>query len=761
MSTEPSSVLIVEDDPGIAILQRRRLQRAGFQVTVTSDLDGALAALSAGGINIVLLDYRLGETTGLDLHRRMKANGIEVPVILVSGAMEDAAVVEALRAGIRDVVVKTTDYLDSLPDTVRSVLAQGSAAAAVAAAPSGTDVLVVEDEPGTATLERRRLERAGYTVLTAANADEALAHVRSGRVALAVLDLKLPGGVTGLDLYEQWQAEGLVVPAILVTGHADQAVVIRAVRMGIRDFVPKSDGFVDDLPRAVDRVMSQARVERKLAESELRLASVIGTTVDAILMCDAGGRVMLSNESAQRMFECSQAEMLERPVTRLIPRLSLATDAPPGQFRERRELDGIRCETGTAVPIEVSVSDVVIQRQRLFTVIARDITDRRRAEAERREADRRKDEFLGMLGHELRNPLAAIMNAVEVLHQGVRDARLEKLTGVVRRQAGALARMVDDLLDISRVTLGKIELSREPVLLGPAVARAVEIVGDAAAKAGLTLSADVDTEPVWIHADPTRLEQVLTNLITNAVKFTPPGGRIDVTAAREGAHAVIVVRDTGAGIPPALLGRVFDLFVQGDSTLDRSRSGLGIGLALVRQIVSMHGGTATAESEGPGRGSAFTVRLPLAPEDVRPPDEPRPEAAEPAGRLHLLVVDDQEDVADTMAVWIEGLGHRVHTAYDAAAALALARRERLDAIITDIGMPETSGYELAQQVRADPALKHLRLVALTGYGRDEDHARVMSAGFDLHLTKPVTDGALRAALAELSSVAASGHTGVK
>ena len=752
MSTEASSVLIVEDDPGIAILQRRRLERAGFTVTVTSDVEGALAALARGGIDIVLLDYRLGETTGLDLHRRMKASGVEVPVILVSGAMEDAAVVEALRAGVRDVVVKTSDYLDSLPDTVRSVLAQGSAAALLAtAAPSGTAILVVEDEPGTATLERRRLERAGYSVLTAATADEALAHVRSGRVALAILDLKLPGRLSGLDLYEQWQGEGLAVPAILVTGYADQAVVIRALRMGIRDFVPKSHDFVEYLPTAVDRVMSQVRVERKLAESELRLASIIGTTLDAILMCDASGRVMLSNESAQKLFECSAAEMLERPVHRLIPRLSLVTDAPPGWFRERRELDGVRCATGAAVPIEVSVTDVVIQQHRLFTVIARDITERRRAEAERRDADRRKDEFLGMLGHELRNPLAAIMNAGEVLHRSLPDARLQKLTGVVRRQARALARMVDDLLDISRVTLGKIELSREPVLLATAVTRAVESVRDAAAKAGLTLTAQVDTDPIWIHADPTRFEQVLVNLLNNAIKFTPSGGQISVKTSGDGRQAVVVVRDTGMGIPAPLLGRVFDLFVQGDSSLDRSRSGLGIGLALVRQIVTMHGGTVAAESGGPGQGSAFTIRLPLAPEDVRPLDEAAHASDEAGSGLRLLVVDDQEDVADTMAVWIEGLGHTVATAYDGAAALALARREHFDVIIADIGMPGLSGYELAEEVRRDPGLKHLRLVALTGYGRDEDQARVMSAGFDLHLTKPVTDAALRSALGQLAA----------
>ena len=756
MSTEARSVvLIVEDDVGVAILQRRRLERAGLSVVVANDLDGALATLERGGISIVLLDYRLGETTGLDLHRRMKASGHAVPVILISGAMEDATIVEALRAGVRDVIVKTTDYLDSLPDTVRGVLAQDIASAPGLQSRIATHILVVEDDPGTATLERRRLERAGYSVQVAATADEALAIIRRGDVALALLDLKLLGPLSGLDLYEQSRAEGLALPAILVTGHADQSIVIRALRMGIRDFVPKSADFIEYLPTAVDRVMAQVQIERKLADSELRLASVIGTTLDAILMCDATGRVVLSNESAQQMFDCSAADMLASEVTRLIPGLSLATDAAPGQFRERRELDGVGCAgEGRSVPIEVSVTDVVIHQQRLFTVIARDITERRRAEQERREADRRKDEFLGMLGHELRNPLAAIMSAGELLHQRLPDERMQRLTGVVRRQTRALARMVDDLLDVSRVTLGKIDLSREPLLLGTAITHAVDSVRDAAASAGLTVVSDVETEPLWLDADRTRLEQVVVNLLTNAIKFTPAGGQINVTVGSEGAEAVIAVRDTGMGIPAPLIARVFDLFVQGDVSVDRSRSGLGIGLALVRRIVAMHGGTVTADSEGRDRGSVFTIRFPLAKQDARPPDELPDAAPHPTCRLHVLVVDDQEDVADSVAALIEGLGHTVHTAYGGAAALALARQQPLDVIVADIGMPGMSGYELAERVRRDHNLKHLQLVALTGYGRAEDRTRTVSAGFNLHLTKPVTPSALNAALANFSAASA-------
>ena len=752
MPADPrSTILIVEDDPGIAILQRRRLERAGFAASVAGDVESALSILLGGGVSLVVVDYRLGETTGLDLHRRMKANGVDVPVILVSGSLEDATVVEALRAGVRDIVVKTPDYLDYLPDAVRGVLSQAAGATDLPQPETHRHcVLVVEDDPGTALLERRQLERAGYSVKVAATADEALHAIREGKVELAVLDLRLPGGTSGIELYERAKAEGVAIPAILVTGFADQTVAIRAMRAGIRDFVPKSTDYLEYLPTAVDRLISQVRVERRLAESELRLASIVGTTMDAIVMCDAQSRIVLFNRSAEEMFGCEAASALGRPLQAFVPGLTLGSAQPDG-VRVRRELDAVPWGGGS-LPIEVSVTDVQIHDRRLFTVIARDITERRLAEEERRDADRRKDEFLGMLAHELRNPLAAIMNAAEVLHRTLGEVPAQKLIGVVRRQTRALARMVDDLLDMSRVTLGKIQLTREPLLLGEVVTRAVEALRDAAARAGLQLTAEVaDSDGLWVQGDATRLEQVVTNLVTNAIKFTPAGGRIMVTAAAEDRDAVVRVRDTGIGIPPALLPRVFDLFVQGDTSLDRSRSGLGIGLALVRQIMVLHGGTVTAGSQGAGAGSEFVVRLPLAAQDLRAPaDVPTPDS-QADRRVRVIVVDDQRDVADAVAMLIESLGHEARAVYDGGTALALAREERPDAMFVDIGMPDMTGYELAERVRSDPGLATLHLVALTGYGRDEDRARVAAAGFDLHITKPVTDTDLYAALADIAT----------
>jgi PAS domain S-box-containing protein len=747
-------ILIVDDDNGVATLQRRRLERAGFVVEVAHDLDAAMKVLHGGGMELVVIDYRLGTTTGLDLHRRMKAAGFDLPVILVSAAMDDHAVIEAMRSGVRDIIVKNTDYLEYLPDSVRAVLRQTGALPDRAIEERERCVLVVDDDVRAAALQQRQLQRAGYDVDVAHSAAEAMQVVERGRTSLAVLDLRLDNDTSGLELFDRLKAEGWNIPAIVVTAFPDQSLAIRALRAGVRDFVAKSEHYLEYLPAAVDRVLSDVRLERKLVESELRLASIVGTTMDAIVMCDAQWRIVLFNPSAENMFAWAAADAVGTSIDRLVPDLSRAViqqqtvPVIPGTLRQRREVDAVRPD-GRRLPVELSVSDVVVHHKRLVTVIARDISERRKTEADLREADRRKDEFLGMLAHELRNPLAAIMTAGEVLHRTIESGSGAKLVGVVRRQARALARMVDDLLDVSRVTLGKIQLAREPLLLGDFVARAADNVRDLAAKRGLELELAIGDEPVWLIGDATRLEQVMANLLNNAVKFTPPGGRIAVAARREGSQAVVRVRDNGIGIERTLLPKVFDVFVQGDTSLDRSKSGLGIGLALVRQVVTLHGGEVGAFSSGPGSGSEFVVRLPVAPEDTEiPHDEGRPDAR--TRRLRILVVDDQQDIADSLVHLLAALGHDARAVYDGTTALALGRDDTPDVMLVDLGMPGMTGYDVARRVKHDTALAGIHLIALTGYGREEDRARVHEAGFDLHLTKPVTDRTLEDALSSVA-----------
>jgi PAS domain S-box-containing protein len=679
---------------------------------------------------------------------------------MVTGASDDATAIRAMRAGFRDFVIKSIDYLNYLPEAAKNLLDNPTLEPAALARSTTGVVLVVEDDAGTATLERRRLERAGFAVVTTTSAEEALEVVRRDDVMLAILDLQLNGSVTGLDLYARLKAEGYQLPAIVVTAFPDESSVIEALRLGVSDFVPKTGEYLDYLPRSVERVADQIRLERRLAESERRTASLVATAMDAIVTCDDQHHVVVFNAAAERMFGRSAADALGRSIEELVPGLlefagcaggaSRAADPRP---RPRRWEGEVARADGSTVPVEISLSPTDIDDRRELTVIARDITERRRAELALRDADRRKDEFLGMLAHELRNPLAAITNASEVLrHLLQSDHRAASLNDVVVRQTRALAHMVDDLLDLSRVTVGKIALAKEPVVLSQIVTKAVDSVWRTVDQPQHELAVTVDPDPVWVDADATRLEQVIVNLLTNAAKFTPPGGRISLLAGREGDAAIVRVRDTGIGISAELLPHVFGLFVQGDRSLERSKGGLGIGLALVRQLVALHGGTVSASSAGLGHGSEFVVRLPMLTQEPRDDAPAAPPA--PARRLRVLVIDDQPDMADVMAVLVQMLGHEARTAYDGKAGLAAAHAEHPDLILVDIGMAGMSGYEFARLIRRDPALASTRLVAVTGYGRPEDRERALEAGFDRHLTKPVAESMLQAVLADASLVAA-------
>jgi PAS domain S-box-containing protein len=369
-----------------------------------------------------------------------------------------------------------------------------------------------------------------------------------------------------------------------------------------------------------------------------------------------------------------------------------------------------------------------------------DVTERRRTEEALRDADRRKDEFLAMLAHELRNPLAPIRNALGILAMRFTDPELEKVRGMMERQVEHLVRMVDDLLDVSRIMRGRIELRSEPLELAAIIARAVETARPAIDARGHELTVSLPTERIWVRGDLVRLAQIFANLLGNAAKYTEGTGRITLTAECENVRVAIRIRDTGIGIAPELLPRIFDLFVQGDRSVARSQGGLGIGLTLVRRLVELHGGTIRAESAGPGRGSEFIVRLPVCDAAVPVKDAPDNGMTQkrPQERgQRVLVVDDNVDAAESLAMVLRLSGHEVRTAYNGPAALAEARIATPDVVLLDIGLPGMDGFDVARQIREDRGLNHLRIVAVTGYGQDEDRRRTQEAGFDFHLTKPV------------------------
>ncbi|HVS66510.1 MAG TPA: ATP-binding protein [Thermoanaerobaculia bacterium] len=373
----------------------------------------------------------------------------------------------------------------------------------------------------------------------------------------------------------------------------------------------------------------------------------------------------------------------------------------------------------------------------------------RAREEELRSADRAKDEFLAMLGHELRNPLAALLSAAELLEAtGPTEGPGAAAPRIVSRQVRHMTRMVDDLLDVSRVTTGKFELSRQPVDLAEVATTVVDSLDSAGALDDHQVNLDAGS--VWVDADVTRLEQVLANLVGNALKYTPAGGRIEISTRREGERAMLVVSDSGIGLSPELLPRVFELFVQGERTLDRTLGGLGIGLTLVKRLVERHGGTVTAASAGEGHGSQFTVALPAIEAPVaNEAAAGRLEAPAPSRRV--LIVEDNEDARQALQEALRGQGHEVFEAADGPAALASIGATRPDVAVIDIGLPGLDGYEVARRLRAWSEGRSLGLIALTGYGQRETRERAIDAGFDSYLTKPVSPRELSAVIESVVS----------
>jgi PAS domain S-box-containing protein len=367
-----------------------------------------------------------------------------------------------------------------------------------------------------------------------------------------------------------------------------------------------------------------------------------------------------------------------------------------------------------------------------------DISEIKRMEEALRDADRRKDEFLATLAHELRNPLAPIRNSLQILSlPQVDPSTARHVRDVMERQVHHLVRLVDDLLDVSRVMRGKIELRKECVDLGVIVSRAVETAQPIIDQQRHELEISMPSEPLLVHADPVRLTQVLGNILTNAGKYSEANGHIQLSVARDADEAVLRVRDRGIGIALDMLPHIFDLFVQADHSTWRSQSGLGIGLSLVKSLVEMHAGTVEADSAGPGKGSQFTVRLPLLLETTHAPAvQDEPIALSPASGLRLLVVDDNRDAADSLALLLRLQGHDVRVAHDGASALEIASAHRPALIFLDLGMPGIDGYDVARRIRTTPGLEGTVLAALTGWGQQEDRHRTKGAGFDHHLVKP-------------------------
>jgi PAS domain S-box-containing protein len=502
------------------------------------------------------------------------------------------------------------------------------------------------------------------------------------------------------------------------------------------------------------------RHEEDLRQSEERFRLMVESVRDyAIFMLDPGGYITSWNAGAERIKGYAPREIIGKHFTIFYPPEVVARGFPEHELevarREgRSEDEGWRLrKDGTPFWANVVISSIYDATGRLrgYAKVTRDLTEHKRLETLEQEG-RQTTEFLAMLGHELRNPLAPIRNAVEIIRaREGNDPSVKSARDTIDRQVSHLSRLVDDLLDMSRITSGKVVLQREPLDLDVLVSRSVEASRAVMQERKHTLSLSLPNEPLRVEGDLTRLSQVVLNLLNNAAKYTPEGGQIWVALRREDGQAVLSVRDSGIGMAADLIPRVFDLFVQGERTLDRSEGGLGLGLTLVRKLVESHGGTVEAFSAGPGQGSEFVVWLPAP---VLPAAE-APPAAEPAAPGHgpkgrrVLVVDDNADSAETMAMLLQIWGQDVDVARDGPTALAVAAARRPQVVLLDIGLPAMSGYEVARRLREIPGMADAVLVAVTGYGQEEDRQRARDAGFAVHLTKPVPADALRKVLADL------------
>ncbi|MBL8112640.1 MAG: PAS domain S-box protein [Acidobacteria bacterium] len=498
--------------------------------------------------------------------------------------------------------------------------------------------------------------------------------------------------------------------------------------------------------------------DRKRAESDReKFVALVETSTDFIGMCDLQGVPFFVNRAGLRLVGLDDLEAARRtPVQEFFfpedQSRVLNQFFPSVLERGHGEIE-VRFRhfvTGDALWMAYKVLTLTDGRGApvAFATVSQDVTRRKKLEEDLRvlaadlsEAGRRKDEFLAMLAHELRNPLAPMSNAVHVLKRAGGGDTAHAATSMLERQVAQMSRLVDDLLDMSRITQGKIELRRERLELSPLLTQAVDAATPLYLGMGHELTLTVPQRPLIVNADGTRLAQVVGNLLNNAAKFTDRGGLVTVTAERDGADAVLRVHDSGIGISPEELPRVFDMFTQVDTSLERSRGGLGIGLTLVRRLVEMHGGSVFATSPGLGRGSEFVVRLPLASE-LPETQSTSPPGDAPAPRRRVLIVDDNKDGAESLAMLLTLEGHETHTAHDGLAALEAAERLRPEIVLLDIGLPLLNGYEVCQRLREQTWGKAMKLVALTGWGQEDDRRKSSKAGFDHHLVKPVDHVAL-------------------
>ena len=662
------------------------------------------------------------------------------------------------------------------------------------------NILVVDDLPEKLLVFSSILEELGQNLVMVRSGSEALREVLHREFAVILLDVNMPDidGLETAKLIRQYK-KSAHTPIIFITAYADEMQTAQGYSLGAVDYIlspvrpdvlrSKVKVFVELYQmQQRTRAMAQAEVARQAAEEANRRANFLAHAsheLGASLDLAQGMRRLLelvvphSADVAAVTVEQEPGKYLtlSAPAEDFVPpplRSALDTVLKLGESREDHGGAGLSAtlchplcigdrtigalalgyagrEPKDRLLLEelVARSAIALDNARLYTTLQREIARSRQAEEELQDANRRKDEFLAMLSHELRNPLAPIRNAVELMRRvGSSEQRVIMARDVIDRQVTHLACLVDELLDVSRISQGKIVLKKEPVELSKIIAHSVETVRPMIDTREQRLAVEVSARPVWLLGDFARLSQVVANLLNNASKYTGEGGRIRLAAMAGEGVATITVEDNGSGIEPELLPRVFELFVQGERGLDRSQGGLGIGLTLVKRLVELHQGRFEAHSEGPGRGARFKVMLPSI-SAVRHAESAPAAAASTAQEVYgrrVLVVDDNVDAAESTAAYLRLEGHEVKTVSDGNEALASVRVFAPHVIVLDIGLPGLDGYAVARQLRERGDTSHALLIAMTGYGQKDDRQRAVDAGFDYHFVKPTDPRQIHAAI---------------
>jgi signal transduction histidine kinase/DNA-binding response OmpR family regulator len=637
----------------------------------------------------------------------------------------------------------------------------------VTASPTKPRLLLADDNADMREYLRNLLS-AQYDVEAVADGEAALAAALRAPPDLVLTDIMMPN-LDGFGLLRALREHPATraTSVILLSARAGEEARIEGLQHGVDDYLVKPFS-AGELKARVAATLSLARVRRKaeqsLRDSEARLSAILEQLPIGVGVIDDTGHWTLSN-GVMRTFAAKSVPSRD-PEQR--PRWQAfnpdGSPLNPTQWPGERALRGETVSPGIEFihkradgrEIYLLVSAVPFRHQGGATteaiVTLQDIDERKRAEQALQAADRRKDEFLATLAHELRNPLAPIRNVLAIMRLSGGDApAVDSACAVIERQVGQLVRLVDDLLDVARITTNRLELRKARIDLAEVVQMAVETSRPLIDEHGQDFAIAMPPHPIALDGDLTRLAQVVSNLLNNAAKYTDRGGHIWLTAGQQGREAVVTVRDTGVGIPTEMLPHIFEMFTQVDRSLERSHHGLGIGLTLAKQIVDLHGGTITAYSDGPGTGSAVVIRLPVVQEPAAAPSSAHPAAKQPvpAAARRIMVVDDERISAISLGRLLTLMGHEVRTAHDGLEAVGVAEAFRPDVVLLDIGLPKMNGYDVARKVRQQPWGQGMVLIALTGWGQEADRRRAREAGFDHHLVKPVDPATLTQLLRSL------------